>query len=144
MITSVLRDAVVRDLKTISKQNGFEIDVVSVLTKPKAIRDLALPAIAVISGPGGRSDPEELTNGTGRSSQQFVVQFAARNQDDMDAVTDAARNALEKDGSFVSLVSGVEMATLTEWSDPIYEDEYSVVLREATVEIRYVYSRGSA
>lgn len=143
MITATLREALADTFRSISMQNGYATDP-HVVTEPKAVRDLPLPCIAVAGGQGGQSAPEQLTNGAGVAVQSFLAQFVTKSNAQMDDLLDDARNAVESNVSPLLLVPGVEMATVTEWSDPLFDDDLEMVLREATVEVRYVYPRGGA
>lgn len=144
MVTRVLRDALAETLRLVSHENGYETNPLLVITEPTALRDLPLPCFALAGGPGGNSNPEELTNGAGHATQRFVVQMATKDERQADAMLDDARNAIEATDSPIALLPGVEMVTLVEWSDPFYEEDVQVVLREATAEVRYLYARGGA
>jgi hypothetical protein len=146
--TNTLRDALVADLTAITVAGGFNTTLAEVLAEPDPEKETLKPAAVLTSGPGGTSDQESLTNTKGLAVQQFVVELhiqSATPQQDMDDLLDDVRNAAERSNSNLLAVAGTEMVTATEWDEaatdtPISQGTY---IRKVTVEIRYLYTRGS-
>lgn len=148
-ITRQIKDAMVADLESITAGNGYNFTVAEVGVEPKPAPEVTKPAVFILPGEGGSSELAQLTNAAGIASQTYTLQLvvdSAQPNEDMDNFLDDVRNAIERSSSNVNAVSGVEMAAVTGWSEIVTDPGISqnTYFREATVEVRYLYTRGAA
>lgn len=148
-ITRQIKNAMVADLESITAGNGYNFTVAEVGVEPKPAPEVTKPAVFILPGEGGSSELAQLTNAAGLASQTYTLQLvvdSAQPNEDMDNFLDDVRNAIERSSSNVNAVSGVEMAAVTGWSEIVTDPGVSqnTYFREATVEVRYLYTRGAA
>lgn len=148
-ITKDIKDALISDLNGISTAAGYNTDVKQVSREPVPIDEARKPHIAILPGGGGDSDLEALGNREGIATQRYTLQLVVQSSTpnaDMDNLLDDIRNAIEPSDGSVMGVTGVEYAGLEDWSEVVTDEltHGQVYYREATVAVRYVYTRGSA
>ncbi|RMF18883.1 MAG: hypothetical protein D6760_13540 [Deltaproteobacteria bacterium] len=148
-ITQQIRDALVSDLQQITTGNGYSTTLVEVGREPKRITEARAPAVYIAPGEGGTSELETISSGMGSAVQRFTLQMIVRSatpNQDMDNLLDDVRNAIERSGSAVLALSDVVTAAVTGWTETVTEPDIALdtYYREATVEVTYLYRRGSA
>ncbi len=146
--TRTLRDALMTDLNAITVVNGFNTDIASVSRVSVRHSEVDKPALAINAGPGGISELETLTNLRGLATQQFIVSIFTQGdtaETDLDDLTDDVRDAVERTTGTLQLTANVEMVAATEWSEDRTEEGVDGLthVRELTVDVRYLYTRGS-
>jgi len=148
-ITKTIRDAIVSDLQDISTANGYETDLVEVGTEPKRREEVRVPAVYLVPEQGGVAELETLSNGQGEAIQRIAVDCLVRSStphDDAIKLLDDVRNAVERSDGATLAVNGVESVQVVEWSEVMTSedvgDQWGIIT--ATIEVAYVYSRGSA
>jgi len=148
-ITKTIRDAIVSDLQDISTANGYETDLVEVGTEPKRREEVRAPAVYLVPEQGGVAELETLSNGQGAAIQRIAVDCFVRSStphDDAIKLLDDVRNAVERSDGATLAVNGVESVQVVEWSEVMTSedvgDQWGIIT--ATIEVAYVYSRGSA
>lgn len=145
--TLTLRDALVTDLNQITTGNGYAMTLVEVSREPKPPEELGTPGVAITGGRGGVSDAETLGNRDGLALQEFQLDLVV-NEDNgdqaLDNLLDAVRDAIERTGGAMLTSPRVEMVTVTEWTESRTERgiHHNLHVRSATVEARYLYTRG--
>jgi hypothetical protein len=140
-ITETLAAALVTDLQTVS-------GIAEVGREPKRIDEALAPSAYVITADGS-SDIETISNMQGQCRQSFVVQLMVRSaapNADMNSLLDAVRNAVESSSGTLVTLSTVVRVSVTRWSGVFTEPSIheGVYLREVTVDVDYIFTRGSA
>jgi len=136
-------------LRTLALADLGEIaGIAEVSSTPKPAEEIATPGIAITSGKGGVSEPETLTNRNGSARHEFRLELVVNEadaDDAMDDLLDLVRNVIERSTGHLMTDPLVEMATVTEWDEARTEQgiHKNVVVRGATVEVRYLYVRGA-
>ncbi len=151
MITKLLRDAIVVDLRAITTGNGFEVTVQKVYEEPIGIEKRIFPFLELRPDEGGSSESTELGSRGGESIQSFRVLGGTKSGaplSDVMALFDSVRNAIEKPTSTVCTLASPKVitASIRDWQIGPTGDEVSIGEREFTADIfiTYSYVRGSA
>ena len=136
------------DLDAITVVNGFNTTIAQTRRTPKRHDDISKPGAAITAGEGGTGELESLTNLRGLATQHFAVSLfvdGATAETDMDDFSDDVRNAVERSAGNLQTAANVEMVAATGWTEPRTEgaDDGLTRVREVTVEVRYIYTRGS-
>ena len=141
--TDTIGDALITDLLTIA-------GIVQVSSEPRLHTEMAKPGACLMPGGGGTSDPFTLSNLRGNAEHRFVVRLfvsSSTPRQDLDNLMDAARNAIERSGSALAAVvsPAVDHATVVEWNDVSTDESVAqnTWIRDLTVAVHYLYSRGS-
>lgn len=146
--TKTLRDALMLDLADITVANGFNTTIATSSVTSVRHDEVTKPAAAITAGAGGDSELDALTNLRGLATQSFTVELftdGATAEADMDDFTDDVRDAVERSAGNLQTTANVEMVAATSWTEPrkeVFNDGLTWV-REVTVEVRYLYTRGS-
>ena len=148
-ITKTIRDALISDLQQISTANGYGTDLVEVGTEPKPMSEARPPAVYLVPGQGGTAELETLSNMQGAAIQRITLDLLVRSatpHDDAVVLLDDVRNAIERSDGATLAVNGVESVQVVEWSEVMTSEDVGNAwgLVNVTVEVAYVYSRGSA
>ena len=148
-ITRSIKNALVSDLEHITEANGYSKTLAEAGLEPKDWDEAKYPAVYVIPDAGGSSELETLTNLKGEAEQAFTLQLVLKSANpntDMDNFLDDVRNAIERSAGNLNTLAGVEFAGITEWSEvlTVRDEDYGLYYREATLTVRYLYTRGGA
>jgi hypothetical protein len=147
-MTNDVRSAIVADAEDITTGNGYSMTVVEVGVEPKPIELVKAPAIFLVPGEGGDSDPATLTNRKGVATQRVVLQLLVRSATphaDVENLLDDVRNVIERSDSNVGALPAVRKITVSEWTEVVTQGEIHNQwgLIEAVVTVEYLYTRGS-
>jgi hypothetical protein len=149
-VTDTLRDALIAD---ITDYTSYSLRPRSIERIPVDESVLRKPAVMAYTGAGGRAIRETLGPGKNLVTQEFDLLVFVDGKDpvqELDNLTDDIRNLLERTaGTLISSQSsnhGVEDVNVIAWSEPLTGEGIAdgVYFRKITVEVTYVYVRGSA
>jgi len=146
--TQTHRDALMLDLADITVANGFNTNIATSSRTSLRHDEADKPAASITAGAGSDSELDSLTNLRGLATQSFTVELmtdGATAEQDMDDFTDDLRNAVERSTGNLQGTANVEMVAATSWTEPRKEaiNDGLTLVREVTVEVRYLYTRGS-
>lgn len=142
MATSkTIRDAIITDLTAVA-------GMVTVSKEPQESRKVATPAAFVIPGGGGDSPGDALTNLTGQTVQDYVVQLIVRSNtphDDLLDLLDLVRDRMEGSASTTQALPTVEIVAVSDWESIVTSEDIrnQMGFLELTITVRYLYTRGS-
>jgi len=152
--TTRIRDALFADLSSITVENGYSTDIVTVSKTAVSEATVAKPALVITPREGGTSDRETMTDRQGQRWQRFNVRLIVKGDDAhmlLYDLLDDVSNALEPktSGTGSAIRSGawaVDNCMVIDWvvegADPATQTQQTLAL-DATIEVWFNYLRGS-